>query len=325
MLENILCKRDYDTSKKSHVKIGGTFDIVYFPKSVSEVFEIVNYLNKKNLDYFVLGNLSNVLIRDGRIETIGISLKYLKNIKIMGEKIEVGAGALMPTLATSLLKKGYLGFEGLVGIPGTVGGGIYMNASSYGSCISDFIESITYITKNGSIETISKRECDFKWRNSIFRSGDYKDAIIISCLLSNLKKTDKQEKSSTENVDMVKLLRGSYQEKKYPNLGSTFSTRNIYKDIFQDNRLDKIAEIMIRIISKLTTDRHKTYSNLIRKYTVISRGIPDSLSENISEFTLNCFVNKGLSYNEFKGNIEEFRKVTNIKTELEIEIVDEIK
>ncbi|PJC86309.1 hypothetical protein CSW98_08810 [Vibrio sp. HA2012] len=324
MLEDILCKRDYDTSKKSYVKIGGIFDVVYFPKSLDELFELINFLKNDNRDYFVLGNLSNVLIREGRIKTVGISLKYFKSIIIKDDKIEVGAGALMPSLATSLIKKGYLGFEGLVGIPGTVGGGIYMNASSYGCCISDFIESVTYINRNGEIQTIPKEECEFRWRTSIFRRDEFQNVIIVSCLLSNLSQSNDLSVIA-ENAKKVRLLRGSYQEKKYPNLGSTFSTRNIYKDIFRNNLIDNIVEMLIRSVSKITKDRHKTYSNLIRKYTLFSRQIPKSLSENISESTLNCFVNKGISYNEFKSNIEKFRELTKIKTELEIEIVDKLK
>ncbi|WP_076589001.1 UDP-N-acetylmuramate dehydrogenase [Vibrio ostreicida] len=323
MLDSISLKKNYDISDKSHVKIGGTFDVVYFPRNSEQLLVLLDYLKLNNSSYFILGNLSNVLIRDGRIKTPGISLKYFKKIEFDDHKIVIGAGALMPALAVTLIKKNIKGFEGLVGIPGTVGGGIYMNASSYGSCISDFIESVTVINRDGDVRTLAKVDCSFGWRTSIFQNVEFANSIIIECTLSGF--DDKSMDSITHRMNEIKEMRGSYQEKKYPNLGSTFSTKNIYKDIFKNSKVDRVSEFLIRVISKLCRDRHESYSRMIRSYTLLTRKIPKTLSENISEHTLNCFINRGLCFDDFKNNILTFKELTKLDTDLEIEIIEDIE
>lgn len=324
MFGDILVKHDYEIAKRSHIKIGGVFETVYFPRSLSEIQEVIAELDRVEQDYIVIGNLSNVLFREGKIETIAISLKYLKSISIQENEVYVESGMLMPAFATYLSKRGYRGLEGIVGIPGTVGGGIFMNASSYGSCISDYISSVTVITSNNEVIELSKGDCEFEWRRSIFHTESYNKYIIIACKFIGIPKDDSPDEA-IKLISKIRNERVTYQENKYPNLGSTFATLDIYNEIINDNIVDKLMSIFIRAVSKLSNDRHRTYVNLMRKYIIRSRQIPSEISDNISECTLNCFVNKGISFSELTYSIKEFKKLTSLKVNTEIEIIEDIK
>ena len=138
LIENkIAYINDFNISIRSWLKAGGIIRTYITPKDEQETIKVVNFLNSEKYDYKILGNLSNIIIRDGLIFTPILNLSKLNQInqKIYSDKLElkVDAGVSIPRFANYIIKQEYSGTESLQGIPGSIGGGIYMNASCYGS------------------------------------------------------------------------------------------------------------------------------------------------------------------------------------------------
>ena len=143
---NISFKENFDLSFRSWIKAGGKIKLYINPSNTEEVKSVISFLKSKKITYYILGNISNTLIRDGDIYTPIINLQKIQNIDQISSSIySVGAGTSISRFANYFTKRGFSGVQGLVGIPGSVGGGVFMNASSYGSCISDFLTSVIFM------------------------------------------------------------------------------------------------------------------------------------------------------------------------------------
>lgn len=196
-------------------KIGGNADLLVTVKNIDEVKEVLEISKKNRCPIFVLGNGTNILVKDNGIR--GIVLRNrIDNIEINGEEVIVGAGVKNSVLAQKLLKAELSGFEFAAGIPGTIGGAIKMNAGAYGGEIKDILVETTYMDYQGNINTISNEENKFSYRNSVFKE---KEAIILSAKL-------KFQKSNTEAIKaLMEKNENSRKEKQpleFPNAGSTF-------------------------------------------------------------------------------------------------------
>jgi len=144
--KSINSKSMVDLAKRLQIKAGGIAVLVVYPSNQSELENVIAKLRSLSVEYQVIGNLSNVLFRDGLIETPIIHLSAIRNITCDDQGVfTVGAGALMPSFARYFAKLGFKGLSGLVGVPGTLGGGTYMNASCYGSGISDYLLDVTCV------------------------------------------------------------------------------------------------------------------------------------------------------------------------------------
>lgn len=196
-------------------KIGGNADLLVTAKTKEEVEEILKISKKNNCPIFILGNGTNILVKDNGIR--GIVLRNrIDNIEINGEKVIVGAGVKNSVLAQKLLKAELSGFEFAAGIPGTIGGAIKMNAGAYGGEIKDILIETTYMDYQGNINTISNEENKFSYRKSIFKE---KEAIILSAKL-------RFQKNNSEGIkNLMEKNENSRKEKQpleFPNAGSTF-------------------------------------------------------------------------------------------------------
>lgn len=209
--------KDELMSKHTSFKIGGPADIYIKSKSMEDIIKIVNYANKKNIKITIVGNGSNLLVKDSGIR--GITLRAdLDKIEIDEENniVTVGSGVLLSFLSQILLKKEYEGFEFASGIPGTIGGAVRMNAGAHGREMKDIVISTKYLSADGEIKEIDNEEHKFKYRNSIF---DNCNCIILETKL-------KLEKGNYETIKnrMTEYLsyRKSTQPIEFPNAGSTF-------------------------------------------------------------------------------------------------------
>ena len=206
---------DEPMSKHTSFKIGGNADIFVKATTIEDVKYVLNFVNTNNIPLTVIGNGSNLLVKDGGIR--GITLQAsLDEIEIKDSIVYVGCGVKLGMLASMLQKEGLSGFEFASGIPGSIGGAIRMNAGAYGSEFKDIVEEITYITKNGKIETIKNSEANFSYRHSKFCDTD---DIILSAKLK-LEKTspDEIKKKMQENLEH----RMEKQPLNFPSAGSTF-------------------------------------------------------------------------------------------------------
>lgn len=204
---------------KNHTtfRIGGPADIFVSVKSAEEIIRILEACNESKTQCMVMGNGSNMLVSDKGIRGVVIHVgSNMSGCRIDGETVYAEAGILMSALAKKILEAELTGFEFAAGIPGTLGGGIYMNAGAYGGELKDIIDEVTYIDENNEIKTSKNDELEFGYRHSIFETGKY---VILSCTMK-LKKGNFEE-IKAQMADFTKR-RNDKQPVSMPSAGSTF-------------------------------------------------------------------------------------------------------
>lgn len=163
-------------SMKKHTtfKIGGAADYYIVPKNCEELCSVMKECTENNIPYIVLGNGSNVLVSDYGIEGAVISTEKINDVRFSEKNtIYADAGAKLSKTANFAADMSLSGFETLSGIPGTVGGAIFMNAGAYGGEIKDIVYKVYTLDKCGNKKTFLNEECLFGYRKSIFSSGEY--------------------------------------------------------------------------------------------------------------------------------------------------------
>ena len=149
-------------------RAGGPADMFLEPKSEEELLAVLAAARDEGVDVVVIGNGSNMLVRDGGVRALVIRLgKKMSEISVDGCFITAECGALMSAVAAAALAAELGGFEFASGIPGSIGGGLYMNAGAYGGELSDAVVSARYV-KDGEILTIDKQDMRLGYRKSIF-------------------------------------------------------------------------------------------------------------------------------------------------------------
>lgn len=210
-------------SKHTTFKIGGPADIFVKTKNVNELKNVIELARENNIQITLIGNGSNLLVKDGGIRGIVIKPDF-KEIKFLdNNKVEVGAGVLVSKIANEAYKKSLSGLEFASGIPGTVGGAIRMNAGAYGGEIKDIVISSKYLDEKLNVSEIENIEHNFKYRDSRF--CDNKNDIIISTILKL--REDKLENIKAKMEENSKS-RKEKQPINFPSAGSTFKRGKEY-------------------------------------------------------------------------------------------------
>ena len=205
-------------SKYTTVRVGGPCDCIVFPDEISKIKEVIDFCKNENITFFVIGNGSDLLVKDEGIHGVVIKLGHrFGKIELDGEYILAYAGATMPTLSQLAKKNSLKGLEFACGIPGTIGGGVKMNAGAYGSQISDILYEVTYMDEKEEIKTIKNKDCSFGYRKSIFTINP--NYVILSAKFKLERgNIDEIENKMKENS----LARKAKQPLEYPNFGSVF-------------------------------------------------------------------------------------------------------
>lgn len=182
----------FNASMKEHTNlaIGGPADVVVSPDDPVSLKNIVTLLNRLKVPFLSLGGGTNVLVRDAGIDGVVIKFKAFNRIEIIDEtddhaELFVEAGVFLQKLVNFCREKGYAGMEGLVGIPGMVGGAICGNAGSYGCEIGDLLSSVVILRAEGSLERFRPEDLGLGYRRSNISSGD----MVLSANL-RLRKDD---------------------------------------------------------------------------------------------------------------------------------------
>lgn len=202
--------------KHTTFKIGGPADIFVKVNDTEELKFVLNLAKNENLPINIIGNGSNVLIKDKGIRGIVLKLNFNKIIKEDEDTLNIGAGVLLSKLARFAMEEELTGIEFASGIPGSFGGAIYMNSGAYGNEIADKIISTTYIDENLEIKTITKEEQEFSYRKSIFQKNNW---IILSGKIK-LEKGNKEE--IKRKIEEYSKTRKEKQPLNMPNAGSIF-------------------------------------------------------------------------------------------------------
>lgn len=209
-------KKNIAMKNHTSFKIGGNADFFSEPASTEEIGALIEYAEKENIPYTIVGNGSNLLVGDKGIRGLVIKIdKSFGNAEVCDNIITAQSGILLSRLATIAFNKGLSGLEFASGIPGTLGGGIYMNAGAYGAEMKDIIKNITYL-ENENVKTINASNADFGYRHSIFTG---KNAVILSAELE-LVHADRNEIKS--KIEDLRQKRTSKQPLSMPSAGSTF-------------------------------------------------------------------------------------------------------
>ena len=198
-------------------KVGGMAKFLVTPRRIDDIIGIVNWCKSNNIYYCILGNGSNVLVKDSGID--GVVIKIASNfssIDVSDTRIRADAGALLVTIAKKALEASLGGFEFASGIPGTLGGAIVMNAGAYGREMKDVVLETKVLTMDGEIVTLTNEQHEFKYRDSLIQENNY---IVLESTLE-LYNDDKQ-KIKDYMIELQKKRMDS-QPLKYPNAGSTF-------------------------------------------------------------------------------------------------------
>ena len=207
----------FDEEMKKHTtfKIGGKADAFIKVKSVDEIQKVLDFCKNNGVECFIMGNGSNLLVGDNGIRGVVMQID-MTDCKIDGEKVTAQSGILMSSLSKKILSVELSGFEFASGIPGTLGGGIFMNAGAYGGELKDIIEEVTYIDEDNKIKTAKQTELDFGYRHSMFSD---RQCVILSCVM-NLSKGNYEE-IKAKMADFTQR-RNEKQPVNMPSAGSTF-------------------------------------------------------------------------------------------------------
>lgn len=204
-------------SSHTSMKIGGACDIIVQPDSESSLVDIVRLCKAENIPFFVLGKGSNVLVSgEGYRGCIILLSKEFSDVMVNGGEITALAGASLKSVCMAALDNSLSGLEFAYGIPGSVGGALYMNAGAYGGEMKDIVKSCRYIDENGDICEMNVEDMALSYRHSCF-SG--KSCVIISVTME-LKCGDKAEIKA--RMDELMGRRRDKQPLEFPSCGSTF-------------------------------------------------------------------------------------------------------
>ena len=209
--------RDYPLSRLTSFHIGGPCDLAVYPADAEAFVYAISTAKRLGIPYTVLGNGSNTLVGDRGVRGVVLITTDMRKVTIDGETVSGGCGVLLGSIGTNASHASLSGFEFANGIPGTLGGAIYMNAGAYGGQMSDVVvDSTIYDVDADAVKTLSCAELDFSYRHSVCMEKNY---IVLSATLA-LHKAPQTEifAKMRENLES----RRAKQPLTYPSAGSTF-------------------------------------------------------------------------------------------------------
>lgn len=232
-IDKINIKENESMSKHTTYKVGGEVKYFITPASIEELIDLLKKLRKDNTNYIIIGNGSNTIFSNNYYDGVVINLSNINKVEFEDKKVYVEAGYQLIRLAIDAANRNLSGLEFAAGIPGNVGGSIYMNAGAYKSDMSNIIDEVTFLDEDLNIKTLKKEELEFGYRESIFQKHNY---IIISCVMS-LTSGDKNE--ILEIINNRKERRMSSQPLEYPSAGSVF--RNPSDTVFAGKLIEDLG------------------------------------------------------------------------------------
>lgn len=219
-LTAILTKEEIlvDEPMKNHTwfEIGGTADILVIPDSVDKLIQVIHFVKKNHIPAFLIGNGSNLLVRDGGIRGIVIKTEMINHMEVRGNKIIAECGALLSDISDMAYEMELTGFEFACGIPGTLGGAVFMNAGAYDGEMSFVLDSVRVITPELDVKVLTKDELELGYRTSAVKKRDYIVLDAVITLIPGVKEDIRSKIGDLTN------RRKERQPLEFPSAGSTF-------------------------------------------------------------------------------------------------------
>ena len=220
LFSKLNCIVRYDEPLKNHTtfKIGGNCIALIEPREVSDIVETIKICRENSIKFFVIGNGSNLLVPDEGYNGVIIKLKSeFSTIEVEGDYLIVNSGAKLSEVYTVAYENSLTGFEFASGIPGTIGGAIYMNAGAYGGEMKDIVESVEVLDlDNFELRELKNEELEFSYRKSIIQRKNY----IVTTIKLKLQKGNKEEINAV--YEDLRERRNSKQPLNFGSAGSTF-------------------------------------------------------------------------------------------------------
>ena len=215
-----ICKiyENVSISKYTTYRVGGICRVMAYPTDVSELIKLLKLLKSRNIKYKILGNGSNLLFSDKEYDGFLIRLNSFYNLTFLGNnKVKVGGGYSLIKLSLMAAKKGLTGLEFASGIPGTVGGAVFMNAGAYKSDMGYVVETVKVLTPNLEIINLENKEMNFHYRSSFLQT--HRDYVCLEVIL----KLNVGKREAIEDVIRERRERRvASQPLEYPSAGSVF-------------------------------------------------------------------------------------------------------
>lgn len=241
-------KKNESMAKHCTFKCGGEAAIYVVPGSVEEVAQVVKTCKGNNYPYMILGNGSNVLVRDEGYQGVVIEINHrMSMIDVIGEEIVADAGAKLSAVAMAAYENDLAGFEFAHGIPGNVGGAVVMNAGAYGGEIKDVLKWVKVLNHDGEIETIQAKDLELGYRTSVIAK---KSMVVLQMCI------ELQIGSAGEIGQMMQILmqkRKLKQPLEYPSAGSTFKRPEGY---FAGKLIEEAGLKGYRVGGAMVSEKH---------------------------------------------------------------------
>ncbi|SHG09303.1 UDP-N-acetylmuramate dehydrogenase [Ornithinibacillus halophilus] len=212
--ENVMSKEPL--KNHTYTRLGGVADYLVTPTTYEQVQKVVKLANKENIKFTLLGNGSNLIVKDGGIRGIVMNLNKLTTILTDDKKIVAQSGARIIDVSREALKQTLTGLEFACGIPGSVGGALYMNAGAYGGEIKDVLESTIVVDQDGELLSLKAEDLDLSYRTSNIPDNGY---IVLEATFA-LQEGNYEEIKAV--MDDLTFKRESKQPLEYPSCGSVF-------------------------------------------------------------------------------------------------------
>lgn len=214
---------DEPMSKHTTFKVGGNADIFVKISDTDQLRELIKCFKRASIPFFIKGNGSNILVSDRGYQGVVLEIAELFNeITIEGTTVKVSSGALMSTVSKKVMEAGLKGMEFASGIPGTIGGGVVMNAGAYGGELKDIVTEVYVLNEDGEILRLDNKAMEFGYRSSVIKN---RSLVVLSVSLSLVRGDIAQIKATMDDLTQKRV---SKQPLEYPSAGSTFKRPDGY-------------------------------------------------------------------------------------------------
>lgn len=269
-----------DEPMKNHTsfKVGGPVDILLTPEDYSGIQWSIKFCKKNNIPYFIIGNGSNLIVKDGGIRGVVIKLTKLDKILIDNTMITAQSGALLSDVSKAAMENSLTGFEFACGIPGCIGGAVAMNAGAYISEIKNVIKSALVIDNEGEMLELAKDSLELEYRNSIILKKGY---TVLEAVFS----VEKGEYNAIKDlVEDLQARRKDKQPLEYPSAGSTFKRPegHFASKLIQDSNLKGLsvggAQVSVKHSGFIINTGNATAKDILELIHLVQKAVDEKFA-----------------------------------------------
>ena len=269
-------EKDISLSTLTTYKTGGIAKLVVYPNNINNLKQMLKLIHKYNIKYFILGKGSNTLFSDKEFNGVIIKLDKLNNFKIKQTELYVESGMILSKLVQASVKNELTGLEFAIGIPGTIGGAIYMNAGAYGNNMSNIVKSVIVLNEKFQIKEIPLEKLKFDYRYSIFQ--DNKNLI---CVAANIKLEHGNHDEIASKIKENLLKRKNSQPLEYPSAGSVFrnpegnNAGKIIEELGLKGKIIGGAEISTKHANFIINKNNASSSDILNLIKLVQKEVKD--------------------------------------------------